>query len=489
MNKQLFILMGLIGAIAFTGCRKDFEEINTNPNEPTSVSTAYLLTSAQKAIMDRNTNSFWGSRRGMQLAQYWSSNQYSNESRYQFRTDVTNGVWSSFYAGSLQDLQTIINQNTDTPEDVAGYGSNANQIAVATVLQCWVYQQLTDAFGAIPMSEALGVAGQNNSPSYDGQAGVYGALISRLDGAIGAMDASAAGPQGDVIYGGDMAAWGRFANSLKLRVAMRMADVNGSAAQAAGEAAIAAGVITMNADNALFGYMDGAPNNNPINEDRKTRNDFAASNVMVDYLAGMSDPRLSAYYAPAAASGDYVGEVYGLDEANAALTPDDAVSQRGSAVLAASFPGIFMDAAQVHFLLAEAAERGWAGGNGAEAEYAAGIAASMEFWGVDATAAADYAAQADVAYATAAGTWKEKIGSQKWVALYMQGHEGWAEYRRLDHGILQPCADGALVGDGVPARMMYPLDEQTLNNASYSDGVAANGGSDDQVSTVWWDAN
>ena len=71
----------------------------------------------------------------------------------------------------------------------------------------------------------------------------------------------------------------------------------------------------------------------------------------------------------------------------------------------------------------------------------------------------------------------------------MQGHEGWAEYRRLDHGILQPCADGALVGDGVPARMMYPLDEQTLNNASYSGGVAANGGSDDQVSTVWWDAN
>ena len=116
MNKNIWILMGLIGAIAFSGCQKDFEEINTNPNEPTSVSTGFLLTSAQKRIMDETYDSFWGSRRGMQLSQYWSSNQYSNESRYQFRTEVTNGSWRDYYAGPLQDLETIINLNTNSPD-------------------------------------------------------------------------------------------------------------------------------------------------------------------------------------------------------------------------------------------------------------------------------------------------------------------------------------------------------------------------------------
>ena len=156
MNKQIFFLVGLIGALAFTGCQKDFEEINTNPNEPTAVSPGFLLTNAQKSIMDRVYDSFWGSRRAMQTAQYWSSNQYSNESRYQYRETTANGAWASFYAGPLQDLQTIIDLNSgDNAADYVGYGDNGNQIAVAKILQAWTFQHLTDAFGDIPMSAAL----------------------------------------------------------------------------------------------------------------------------------------------------------------------------------------------------------------------------------------------------------------------------------------------------------------------------------------------
>jgi hypothetical protein len=487
MNKNIFLLAGLIVAIAFTGCRKDFEEINTNPNEPTTVSTGFLLTAAQKRIMDENMDSFWGSRRGMQMSQFWSSNQYSNESRYQFRTDVTNGAWRDFYAGVLQDLQQIIDLNTDSPDDVSGYGDNGNQIAVATVLQAWTYQLLTDAFGAIPMGEAL--SGTDNlSPAYDSQQAVYGKLVSMLDGAIAGMDAGASGPNGDQIYGGDMSAWATFANSLKLRVAMRMSDVDAAGAKAAGESAIAGGVITANADNAAFPYIDAAPNNNPVNEANKTRNDFAASNTMIDFLTGLNDPRMQIYYEPSASDGVYIGEVYGLDETNAALTPDAVVSQPGAMALGGGLPGIFMDAAQVNFLLAEAAERGWAGAGDAEANYNAGVTASFEFWGAD--GAADYLAQADVAYGSAAGTYSERIGRQKWVALYMQGQEAWAEYRRMDFGVLLPCADGALAGDGsVPSRMEYPLDEQTLNYDSYSAGVASLGGADALETKLWWDVN
>jgi hypothetical protein len=317
---------------------------------------------------------------------------------------------------------------------------------------------------------------------------VYSNLIAMIDDALSGMDGGA-GPQGDQVYGGDMDMWAKFGNSLKLRVAMRMSDVNSSAAKAAAEAALGSGaLIVANSDNAMFNYLSGAPNNNPINEDAKTRNDFAASNTMVNWLDSLNDPRMMAYYAPNA-DGEYVGEVYGLDEANAALTPDDAVSQRSSVILAGDFPGIYFDAAQTHFLAAEAAARGWSSILSAEEHYNAAIELSMNFWGIeDAAAIADYLAQDGVAYATAGADWKEAIGRQKWIALYMQGYEGWAEWRRLDFGVLQLPADGVLQGDGIPHRMQYPLDEQTLNNASWSAGVAANGG--DELNTpLWWDVN
>jgi hypothetical protein len=488
MNKNIFFLAALSVAVAFTGCTKDFEDINSNPNEPASVSPGFLLTSAQKSIMDRMNDSFWGSRRGMQLAQHWSSNQYSNESRYQFRTEVTNSSWSGFYAGPLQDLQQIIDLNTDFAEDMAGFGSNGNQIAVAKLLQAWSFQMLTDAWGPIPMSEALqGVL--NTTPNYDSQAAVYAGIMGLINDAMSSMD-DGAGPQGDQVYGGDMMMWERFANTLKLRVAMRMSDVDPAGAKAAGEAALGGSIIDDNMYNAQFPYIDAAPNNNPVNEDYKTRNDFAASNTMVDWMTALNDPRMGVYFSPNL-EGNFVGEVYGLDEANAALTPNDNVSQRGAAVLAGNFPGIFLDAAQTHFLVAEAAERGWGNGLDAEAAYNAAITYSMQWWGLtDADAINAYLGQADVAYATAAGDWKQKIGSQKWAALYMQGHEAWAEVRRLDAPTLNACADGHLGGDGsVPARFQYPLDEQTLNNSGWESGVSELNGSDALETKLWWDVN
>ena len=482
MNLKNMLTLGLAGALVLTGCRKDFDSINPNHNEPLTVSTGFLLTSAQKSLMDNTTDEWWNGRRGNQLAQYWASNQYSNESRYQFRTEIDNEYWSAFYAGALKDLQDIIDLNSgENAVDVSSYGSNGNQIAVATLLQAWTFQMLTDCYGDIPFSQAL-KGSENTTPAYDSQADVYAGLITMIDGALASIDAAGAGPEGDIVYGGDMSKWAMFGNSLKLRIAMRMSDVNGAAAKSAGEAALAAGVILDNGDNALFGYLDAVPNNHPINQDYQTRNDFAASNTMVDYLTTNADPRLSVYYAPNAA-GAYVGEVYGLNEANAALTPNDDVSQRGSAVLAATMPGIYMDAAQVRFLCAEAAAKGWANAGGsAEEHYAAGIQASMDFWGVEAADAQTYID----AHPFSAESWVY----EKWVALYMQGIEGWCEWRRLDGPALNACADGSLGGgtdgDLPPHRFTLPLDEATLNEANWD---AAGGATNTLNTPLWWDVN
>ena len=236
-------------------CTEDFDEINENPNEPTNVPNEYLLTSAQKSFMDNTIDEWWNGRRGNQLAQFWASNQYSSESRYAFRTGITNTYWSLFYSGSttissagggIVNLEQIITNNQETPTT-----NSQNQIAVAKILKAWMYQMMTDCWGSIPLSAAIGLD-KNPSPTYDSQEAVYSSLITMLSEAVNSIDVSVAGPDGDAIYNGDMSKWKKFGNSLKMRVALRMADVKSGAAGTAVSEAFESGVMESNADNALF---------------------------------------------------------------------------------------------------------------------------------------------------------------------------------------------------------------------------------------------
>ncbi len=495
LNKVMkYALLCAVFGMVFTACQKRFDVVNTDPNNSTTTATSFLLTNAQKSMMDYTWDEWFNGRRGNQLAQYWASNQYSAESRYALRVGITNNYWAFFYTRSLQDLEEIIRLNTNTPGDYEGFGKPENQIAIAKTLQVWLYQNMTDSWGPIPFSEALQGA-DFPFPAYDAQEDIYLGMIDMLNDAISNFDNSDNSVKGDMIYNGNISKWQKFANSLKMRVAMRMADVKTAEAGAAVAEAIAAGVMTSNDDNALFMYMNGAPNNNPLAEDYKTRNDFAASSTMVDELDRLGDPRIGFYYSPAVSTGTFVGEVYGLTEADAALTLDADISQRNPQVIAETAPGIYMDYAQVEFLLAEAAERGFAGAGAAAVHYNNGIEASMLYWDNAGTlTAADiaaYIAQPEVDYTTltATETWREVIGRQKWIALYMQGIQGWAEYRRLDFGILQTPAGGPLDGVGIPNRMLYPTDEQTLNGEQYAAGVALLGGPDALDTKLWWDIN
>jgi hypothetical protein len=487
--------------LALASCRKDFDNINTNPNSPAGTERLdFIMTGAQKGLMDNTWDAFWGAQVGNQLAQYWSSNQYATESRYQFRTGVTNSYWNLLYSGGsndagysiggLSELQEIINKCTESPSEYAAFGDPNNQIAIATILKVWAMQQITDTWGMVPYSEALKGAAVS-APKYDTQREIYLGLLDELNGAMGKINESAAVTcVGDVIYSGDMSAWRKFANSLKMRVAIRIADRESEIASEAINAAIADGIFTSNADNALFHYLDGQPNFSMYYYNRyfEGRIDYAGSNTMIDVMNGLSDPRISQFFNPSVSSGTYVGEVYGLTDADATATANDDVSQRSDKVLSADFPGIYMAFAETQFILAEAVERGFISGNAAD-YYNAGIAASFDYW--EAGDATDYIASAGVDYATLIGggqTWKQAIGKQKWISLYMQGFEGWAEWRRLDFGILQLPNGPLLDGTGIPVRMKYPFSEQTLNGANYNAALSAQG--PDELSTkLWWDVN
>jgi hypothetical protein len=292
----------------------------------------------------------------------------------------------------------------------------------------------------------------------------------------------------DLIYGGDMEKWVKFANSLILRVAIRMADRMEGEALAAIEEAYA-GAFQDNTDNAMINYLDAQPSTNPLYVDVVVGNriDFSSSNVLIDVLLDRDDPRVEEYFEPAVNSGDFVGRPFGQNAAAAnALSPDD-VSQLSEKVLAPAFPGMLMDVAEVNFILAEAAQRGASVGMSADEYYEAGIRASMEYWEAGTTSEIDDYIDANP-YDPA--NWRQSIGLQKWIALYMQGFQGWIEYRRLDFtGVLQMPVSGPLIDiNQVPVRRVYPPDEQTLNNANYREAVA-NMGADDFVTKVWWDVN
>lgn len=460
------------------------EEMNVSPNEPGEAKPEWLLTAAQKSMSDEIWDEWNNGRMGMFYAQYFSATAYTEESRYQIREGVNNTFWNRLYSRSLADLNLA-----------ATLTENKNQIAIIELNKAYIYHILTDVYGSIPFSQA-GQALENPNPVYDSQQAVYTGIVEMIDNAISLIDKDKDSfSSGDIIYGGDIEKWEKFANSLKLRVAIRMSDVDPATAKTVGEQAIAGGLMKSNSDDALFRYLSGAPNNNPQQQNwvADNRQDFSPSETLVEYMLSVSDPRLPKYADPAENSNTYVGLQYGLENAAATAIENTEVSMPSSGVVKdPSAPAIHLAYSEVEFMLAEAAERGWAGAGAASSHYEAAVTASLTYWGVESANIAAYLAL--VPYS--GGAWKDVIGTQKWLALYMQGIQGWLERIRLDFNkpdgstLFVYPADGSLDDNitkavMVPQRMTYPSDEYGLNEANLLDAVKTIG-TDSKAVKLWW---
>jgi hypothetical protein len=245
-------------------------------------------------------------------------------------------------------------------------------------------------------------------------------------------------------------------------------------------------VISSNDENALLVYLGAQPNTNPLYVDMVAsgRHDFVPTSVIIDPMNALNDPRRPFYFTQIDTSTvagieklAYVGGVYGSGN------DFTAYSHVADAIQEPTFPGDIFDYSEVEFLMAEAVERGYNVGGTAEAHYNKAILASVLFWGGTAEEAATYLAQPEVAYATATGTWQEKIGTQKWFAMYNRGFESWTDWRRYDYPLLVPGVDAQ---SGIPVRYSYPISEQTINAVSYNAASAAIGG-DDVATKLFFD--
>jgi len=478
----------MIIILALFSCKK-LQDLNTNTKNPLYVSGESLFTGAEvnlfQEMVTPNANyNIW-----RLIAQQWTETTYTDESNYDLidRT-IPDNHWNWMYQYVIKDLdQASKIIATTTYIDDPNPAVKQNRLAIIEILTVYSWSNLVETFGNIPYSQALNI--NNLLPKYDDGLTIYKNLITRLDTAIlhlnpsyGSLDVA------DQMYMGNVAAWAKFANSLRLRMGMLLSDVDPVFAKAAVERSVTDenGLIASNSDNARLVYMNQPPNTNPIYDElvASGRHDYIPANTLVDTMNRMNDPRLPLYFTQVDTSSTgepklvYLGGVYG--ESN----DFTAYSHVADQLQVPTFEGLIFDYAETEFLLAEGAERGYnVGGGSAKDHYNNAVTASIIYWGGTEADAKAYLADPRVAYTTAPGNYKRKIGFQKWLALYNRGFEAWTEWRKFDYPVLQ-APPRAL--SPIPVRFTYPISEQTLNGANYAAASSAIGG--DLVTTkLFWD--
>ena len=463
---------------------------NIDPKNPTEVPAGTIFSNAEvdfaNQVDELNVN--WNISR--LLVQYVSEVTYTLESRYNFQDrGIPDNYWINFYRDVLMDLVEV--RKLLEAQELAGDYVNirANQIAITEIISVYCYQALVDGFGNVPYSQAL-KGGENTLPAYDDAVTIYTYLFARLNAASNTLDNNFdSWGSDDLIYGGDVDAWKTFGASLALRMALRIADVNPTNARAIAEAAINTGVISSQAESGLLEYVGTAPHINAIYNHFNIvgRKDYCPTNTVVDMMNNLNDPRRQYLFTQIDTSTEtgveklaYVGLPYGKKGSSNYAAFSHFSSQ---VMMDPTLPAVLIDYAEVEFLLAEAVERGYTVTGTAEEHYNNGIRASILYWGGTDAEADAYLAQPEVAYATAAGNWKQKIGTQKWLALYNRGVEAWAEWRRLDYPILNIPED--MTYADIPVRMPYPFDEGELNPTNYEAAVSAMGGDTPNIKLFW----
>lgn len=474
--KRIVTILILTVSLGVTSCNK-FGTINVSPTALANPTTRGLLTNSLQSIPGLTMDVT-----GSLYSQYLSEGPYPGGSLYSTR----NFAFGGWYTGPLYNLTKIIEFNTGSSPfaDPTLNGSTKNQLAVARILRAYLFLQITDRWGDIPYTKALQGA-TAFAPAYDTQQSIYADLFKELTEANAQITVSEKSVVGDILLGGDMAAWKRFANTTRMIMALRLSKADAAKGKTEYAAALAAGVISSNAENIDYNFIAGDPNNyNPWynNYSVSFRNDYAISTTMTSYMAPKTDPRLKVY-AESLAGGAIVGLPYGR---NQAVNIPAAYSRIGDAFRGAGSKLNIYSYAQVMFMQAEAAKIGYTNGGDLEAAdlYGKAIAASWAQHGVSNTAAlATYMTQAGVTYNATDGY--KQIMTEKWIAGYLKGWEAWNDWRRTGFPTLVAAAD-AVDPRGIPLRNGYPTNEASLNGTNYTAAVTALGGSDHNYAKVWW---
>ncbi|WP_234567604.1 SusD/RagB family nutrient-binding outer membrane lipoprotein [Rhodohalobacter sp. 614A] len=486
-----------------SGCdTTNLHELNENPTVAEDIDPGFILAYTQLQVSGERyenwrTQLIYQSTMIQHLATtagYWAGDKYTYDSAY------SAALWDRAFTNYIKELVTLVDITDPTVE---GQEEFVNYHAIARIWKVVAFQRVTDIYGDIPYFNAgKGFSERDFFPAYDPQSEIYMDMLNELEEAAGLLTSSATNPGNqDLIYGGDIEQWRRYAYSMMLRLGLRMVKVDPAAAQEWVQKAIAGGVMTSNADISYVQHTDGPEgiNKNGIGEvflwngTAFTNDDSSLlSKTLVDWMTEHNDPRLEKL-SWVANGGPAQGLPNGLDVASLANYDPDYVKDDYSRVeprfVLNESPMVFQTYAEVEFMVAEAIERGWATGSAAE-HYNAGVRAAMELYSIYDPAVE--VASADIDAYLAANPYNsanglEMIGEQYWMVTFLNWYETYANWRRTGYPELVPVDYPGNQSDGqIPRRLIYPTSEASNNPEGYQAAISRQG-PDRFTTRMWWD--
>ncbi|MFK7970423.1 MAG: SusD/RagB family nutrient-binding outer membrane lipoprotein [Bacteroidia bacterium] len=462
MKKYTWIV-GMIAAIGLmlASCNSFVDDFAADPNNPLEVPGELLLPTAQLTgqyavggQIARFTSIFMQQHAGV-------SRQEGATGRYQLNENMAQETWEEqLYSGALNDLYQL--------RLVADAEGSNYYSGIADVYSAYLLGLTTDLFGDVPWDECFQPT-VTLTPAFQTQEQIYDRVAGLLTSGIQKLSQAAEGktPGGDdLVYAGDAASWVKLANSILARQLLHLSKT-GSYDEAAILAAASAG-LSSNGENAMVNFDPALNGQNPMYQFDVNRNqDTRMGEFFVDLLNGLNDPRLP-FCADTAAGGVYTGSPAGIE--------DESVSGLGDFYVSPAAPVALFIYPEIKFIEAEVHMRAGRAGDAAMA-HNAGVAASLEFFGVDATAAQTYV---DANGAEDAGSiTMEKIMTQKYIALYQQP-EVWFDWRRTGMPAIQP-AQPNFTSNNIPRKFLIPETERLYNPN------CASCGNETITDRVWWD--
>ncbi len=538
INMKRILYTGIAATFLFmVGCTKNFEKINTDPNQstPANFDANFFLASSQNTYKESIAGyagpilfqSGW-----VQILASTSSggaNYYSNMDKYVPSSNTNNYTQNSwndgFRAAGLAN--EIIKNFKDNPDRV-------NVAAAAVVMKVMSLHYVTDVYGDLPYSEALKGSEGVSLPAYDKQEAAYKAMLAELDAALTSMNPAKPGPTSDVFTtAGNVAKWKKMGYSLMLRMAMRLTKKDAATAKTWAEKAFAGGTLSGVADDVFIRSDDANGYSNPNARALITPADYYEvrwSKTLIDYLKATSDPRVSAIAEVPQAGltannnnalpGDntfanQLGMPNGWDLNTGATNISNSPGYPGGTTGAGGDAPIgrysrprtsvytnrngsvsIITYAESELLLAEAAARGWSVGPSASVHYANGVSAALQsLAGLSPNAAISAATATAYAAANPLNTSSlnaslKMINEQYWATTgtLMNFSEAWCNWRRSGFPVLTSVNyTGNFSGGQIPRRQLYPTNEASVNSANYQAGVGGLTGGDTWSARVWWD--